>query len=366
MNKVGFVLLAWILAGAGLAGAPAAPGVALRGCLAQEGPLDAAATAGLPAIRRLVKVLAEDGAYRCAMEVEGFALRDVLDRIGVQKKVDDGFDRPLDVFVTVTGHTGQRALLSYSEIFLAGDGGPLLVQRARLILPHKHDPLEPGGPDPTVLLDLEARSGLDLASCAACHAGGKLPALSLPKGWMLVVPQDGFRPRFVEEVAEIAVRQVGTPVKPDKAAAHTGFVGEPALVRPDGTRQPLTRKAFARSRRTAWKDATFGMGMGYHGIRTWEGADLGALLRPLLPRGADPRLAWVVVTALDGYRVLYSGAEVFTAPEGRGVMLADRINGAPLGTGSGRYHAVPRADFFVDRDVFLVKEIRIGLAQGAF
>lgn len=125
----------------------AAQGVTLGGCLAKPGPLDPAVTAGLPAYRRLVKVAVPGGAYRCALEVEGYALKDVLDRLDVKKQVDDGYDRPLDTFVAVTGRDGRRTLLSYCEVFLAGDGGPLLVPRARLLLPHKHDPLDAAGLD---------------------------------------------------------------------------------------------------------------------------------------------------------------------------------------------------------------------------
>jgi hypothetical protein len=214
--------------------------VTLRGCLAHPGPLDAAATQGLPAIHHLIKVAGPGGAYRCALAVEGFSLRDILARLGVKKQVDDGFDRPLDLFVTVTGHTGQRALLSYSEIFFAADGGPLLADKARLILPHKHDRLEPAGGDPTVILDSAGRDALDLAGCAACHDGTPLITLSVPKGWLLTVPQDGYGARFVEDVAEITVQQVGTRVAADKAAAKGGFVAEPSLVGPDATRTALT------------------------------------------------------------------------------------------------------------------------------
>ena len=66
------------------------------------------------------------------------------------------------------------------------------------------------------------------------------------------------------------------------------------------------------------------------------------------------------LAARDGYRVLLSGSEVFAAPDGRGVFLADWRDGKPLGPGSGRYHVVPRSDFFTDREVRMVKEIRIG------
>jgi hypothetical protein len=351
-----------LFASLGLAVAPA-HSVEIKGCVAKEGPLTPTVFSGLPLTRRLVKVAGVDGAYRCTLEVEGYALRDVLDRVDVKKKVDDGFDRPLDTFITVHGRGGTRALFSYSEIAFAGDGGPILVEKARLVLPHKHSTLKSDDANPTVFLDPGKRDAINLSACAACHTGDKLLALSLPKGWLLVVPQDGWGGRFVEDVAEIAVKQVGLPVHADSEAGKSGLVEEPLLVGLDGSKTPLTKELFGKGTKVIWQDACFGMGMGYHGVRHWEGLDLGALLRPLVPAGVDPRQVWVLATALDGYRVLYSGGELFTAPEGKGVILADQINGAPLEKGSGRYHAVSKADFYIDRDVRLVKEIRLGLVQ---
>ena len=71
----------------------------------------------------------------------------------------------------------------------------------------------------------------------------------------------------------------------------------------------------------------------------------------------------VLVTAADGYRCVFSGSEVFFAPEGKGVMLASRKDGEPLGPASGRYNIVSETDFYIDRSVKMVKEIRIGLPQ---
>ena len=110
-----------------------------------------------------------------------------------------------------------------------------------------------------------------------------------------------------------------------------------------------------------WSDATFGMGRGFHGHHTWDGVDLGALLRPLVPAAAEARNIWILVTAADGYRCVFSSSEVFSAREGKGVMHASRKDGEPLGPGFGRYNIVSKTDFYIDRSVKMVKEIRIGL-----
>ena len=328
------------------------------GAVARRTTVDTALTRGLTLHRQLVKIATPEGHYRCALEVEGYALRDILDRVGI-KKVDDGFNLPLDTFISVKGRTGASALFSYSETFLAGDSGPLLASRTRLLLPHHHEPLQANN-DPTILRTAAERAALDLHACASCHAASAAPALSLPQGWLLISPSDGFGGRFVEDVTEVSVGQTGLIVKDTRDSTKAAFVDVPKVVAPDGAVSPLTPERYQAVPQRAWKDAAIGMGMGFRGEHEWRGAELGLLLRPLLPASADPRQLWILVTAEDGYRVLLSGSEVFAAPDGRGVFLADWRDGKPLGPGSVRYHVVPRPDFFTDCEVRMVKEIRIG------
>jgi hypothetical protein len=338
-------------------------GLTLGGSLARTGVLSAGDLEGLAPARRLVKIADAAGAYRTTLEVEGFTLKDVLDRFDVKKAVDDGYNRPLDTYIDIRGRKGDRAIVSYSEAFLVGDGGPLLVSKARYVLPHKHETLDAADFDASLFMDIPKRRSVDVSMCSACHDGGTLVRIAPPQGWMLVVPQDGFGGRFVEDVERIDVQQVGITVKADKAAGEKGLVETPDIVGIDGARTPLAGSTVAAAAHDTWKDATYGMGMGFHGYREWEGITLASVLRPLVPAGTDLRRTWVLVTAIDGYRSLYSGSEVFVAPKGREVMLADKINGKAPGVGSGRYHIVPRADFYIDRDVRMVKEIRIGLAK---
>jgi hypothetical protein len=363
MMKLGMLFTSGAMAGAFVLSGPAAPSpvhsLNIKGCVAKTGSLDGALTKDLPKARRLIKVADAKGGYRCTLEVEGYALKDVLDHFEIAKKEKDGFDRPLDTYITVMGKDGQRALFSYSEVYFAGDGGPLVVEKARFVRPHHHKPFKAGSPDPTVFMDLGQRDRIAMQSCEACHDGQERGALSLPKGWLLVAPQDAFPGRFVENVTEISVHQVGITVSADREAAKLVTVDVPSLVGMDNVKHSVERAQYEKLPHATWTDATFGMGRGFHGMRTWEGTELATLLRPLLPAGVNPRSTCVLVTAEDGYRVLFSGAEVFASPDGRGVMLLDRINGKPLGAGTGRYHVVSRSDFYIDRDVRQVKEIRI-------
>jgi hypothetical protein len=341
-----------------------APVPVVKGCVVKEGPVD---LAGMATVRRLVKVAGAAGLYRATLEVEGVTLQDLLQQAQVKKKLDDGFGRPLDTFVVVRGRCGRPALFSWGELFARNESGPLLAPSLRLRVPSHHEEIDPRTYD-RGFLDVAAREKVDLKPCAACHAGPEPPRLDVPRGWCLVVPEDGFGGRFVEDVAEILVQQVGISVVADKEAGNRSdekaFVATATLVGTDGKSVPVGPEQLATLPRVEAEDATVGMGRGYHGTHRFEGVDLAAVLRPLLVRSdLRPRDLWVLVTAEDGYRCLYSGSEVLTPRRGEAVLLVEQEDGKPLGPGAGRFKTVPTGDFFIDRGVRLVKEIRLGVVR---
>ncbi|MDR0499131.1 MAG: hypothetical protein LBH03_05285 [Holophagales bacterium] len=341
---------------------PAAFGVSqeapvINGAVSKSGMVDTKITRGLNRYNRLVKIADSKGDFLCSLELSGYALRDVLDRIGI-KKQNDGFDRPLDTFITAKGG-GNRVLFSFGEVFLCGDEGPLLADSAKMILPHRHPPLNAGKNDPTVLLDVKKRNSIDLSVCISCHEGPTPPKLHFPKGWMLIAAQDGFAGRFVENLTEINVSQVGIEVKDTRATSRDSVVETPTIIGPDGRKHAFELSDFEKLPRVMVRDAGIGEGKGYRGIATWEGVPLKGLLRHLLPEGTDPQNTYVLVTAVDGYRAVYSGMEVFNSLDEKCALLIDRKNGDPMGKGAGLYNIIPRSDFFVDRNVRMVKEIRL-------
>lgn len=346
------------LGGETAGGAPPLP--LLSGAVARGGSIDPALLRELPPRRLLTHALNRDGSYAQAIEVEGIGLGALLDRVEI-KKVPDGFDRPLDTFVVVTGRQGELALFSWGELFATADGGPLLVERARFLLPHHHEPFEKAPFDVKAFLDGAARDALDLTPCASCHDGKEQRAIALPRGFLLVTPGDPFPGRFVAEVAEIRVAQVGIEAPPRDKDADKKSLPPLLLVGPNGSGK-LDGRTAAKVPRRSFSGAAWGMGRGFKGEHRWEGLDLGDLMRSRIPKGVSPSDTWVLVTAADGYRSLYSGREVFSSKRDGGVLLVDREDGKPLREGLGKYRTLPAGDFFVDRSVRLVSEIRLGVA----
>ena len=110
--------------------------------------------------------------------------------------------------------------------------------------------------------------------------------------------------------------------------------------------------------RVEGEDDGIGLGRGFRGHSRFAGPSLAALLKSSLPAGTDPGLLFVVVTASDGYRSLYSGGEILLSRLPENVVLVDTEDGKPLLRKSGRLKSVARGDFFVDRSVRSLAEIR--------
>ena len=120
---------------------------------------------------------------------------------------------------------------------------------------------------------------------------------------------------------------------------------------------PLHAAALGALGRTSFADASFGMGRGFHGIHSWTGPSLAQVVAPHVPAGTDLDRLWVLVTAADGYRTVMSGREVFGDPGN--LVLGATEDDKPLDD-RGPFRLVVRNDFFIDRSVHSVQEIRLG------
>ena len=92
----------------------------------------------------------------------------------------------------------------------------------------------------------------------------------------------------------------------------------------------------------------------------------GALLRDVLaaakPVESEPRelrRSYVVVTAKDGYAVVFSWAELFISPAGETVLVAFERDGKPLRAGEGPLAVVASADTSAARHVKWLETIEL-------
>jgi hypothetical protein len=340
--------------------------VTVDGAVGKRLDVDGALLDSLGRQSRLMKAFTPDNRYAGTFEQDGAGLRRVLDLAGVVKKIEDGFSRPLDVYLVATSRSGRRAVFSYGEIFNVADPGAILIaDKSRHVIPGHHDAEALARWD-RGLLGPSERERLDLGSCSSCHGGDKTPPLATLRGLAIVPAADRRSERFLSELTELRLCQAGPLAGVTGKKGDAKWVEEPTLVLPDGTSVPLTRKLTKGLPAVSFSDASFGEGRGFNGEHTRSGVGMGAVLQKALGRPLDMKRVLLLVTASDGYRSVYSGGEMALSSLGEGLILADQEDGKPFGPKDGRYRLVPRLDFFADRSVRSVKELRvIEIAEGS-
>jgi DMSO/TMAO reductase YedYZ molybdopterin-dependent catalytic subunit len=101
-----------------------------------------------------------------------------------------------------------------------------------------------------------------------------------------------------------------------------------------------------------------------HKTETYEGVPLAALFEKAgVPHGEQIRGPWVaayvLVEAADGYRVVFSLAELDEGFLDSGVIVADTLDGAPLGAGEGPFKLVAPHEKRPARWVRMVKSLTV-------
>ncbi len=305
-----------------------------------------------------VKAYDSQNRYSGSFEMECINLCDIISIDNIQKKVGDGFDRDLDMYIAVRGRSGRRALFSYGEIFLNnGFDAVVLTRSARSVFPHKHEDLKPFGFDTQKWNSARESRSLDFKTCAACHNGKDQQALFFPAGLCVYAAGDMTPDRFIEdayeiEICQIADRKISADMKKDEMWSDSIIMN----ILEEKSAE-ITLNALSTFNRTGFTENTVGLGKGFHGKNSYEGVDMAEIITAWCGGEVDRAGSYFVVSAADGYRSLYSAGEIFNRVNGPNLFLIDRENNNELSKGSGRFRTFIKSDFFIDRSVRSVKEI---------
>ncbi len=266
-----------------------------------------------------------DGAFRGVFKLTGVPLRTLLEMAQIQKK-ESVFSRAMDLAILVRGTSGDPVILSWGEVFYRNPSEFVLAYASTGLLPHKE--------------------------CASCHAPETyepwrnqiLREIPYPK---LVVTRDFYSDRSVEAVTSIEVVELGYDIgyQVAKKDAPKELRAETVKIT-DASSKTMEYGSFDKHLRYQARVIQAGDGTGFHGVRTYDGISLKALLEDL-GYGPDPSSAFLF-SARDGYRVLLSNGEIFYCSTGKEIMLSDTMNGTPL-EDSGKFQLVPVDDQSADR-----------------
>ncbi len=242
----------------------------------------------------------------------GYSLFDILKERVLDKKNKQEFSPIIDLLVKVENRQGDKVVLSWGEIFYPAALHRIIVaaQVARII-PAKTGEMWP-----------------------------------LPRQAKLVCGDDLFADRNIENPSKITVfsAPLHFKVRRNLKPLYSGKIGVYSGERKIGIIEKLADKLPVRT----YPSVFYGRGKGFHGIRYFEGKLLKSVLAEYagLDRKNVRRGYWVI-SAVDGYRVAITFAELFNRSDQKEFLICD--TGA--GKDTGRFKLFPSADFFSDRAV---------------
>ena len=255
-----------------------------------------------------------------AFRYEGYALSDILNTVQLQKKNQAEFNLPLDLLLAVENAAGEKVVLSWGELFYPSVQHRILIAvRAAPIVPTKTGKIWQVPSAPRLIC------GADLASARNLSAPRRLTVISVPHSF---------------------------PVTRNIDPLYAGVI---QLTGADGRGIGKIRSLPGRAEERTYPECFYGRGMGFHGYEEFQGR----LLRDVLAGTFAPtpdtlKKGYFVIVGADGYRIAVSASELYNRNDRNELLLIDR----GVGENGGRFSLFPAVDFFSDRAVKAVQEIR--------
>lgn len=283
-------------------------------------------------IEARVTELTRDKHFNGVFNYRGVPLKTLLEVAGVQKE-EGGFNKAIDLAVVIKDKNGKAAVVSWGEVFYKNPGQVFIAISATPIRPHH------------------------AKGCGECHPAAIYQAaldkldrkIGFPK---LVVTNDFYTDRCLEDVVSIEVVDLKTPYERKEGQK----LYSPKFTVSDGKGKKLEVTDLSAYPRTESTVKEVGDGRGFHGLQHFGGVSLRELLKKVDAK-MDTDSA-VLVSSVDGYQSLFSFGEIYLAPDGQRIMIADSSRDRPLKE-NGRFALVAPDDLAADRMIKAVKEVEV-------
>jgi hypothetical protein len=256
------------------------------------------------------------GAYR----YDGYSLYDILNTIILKKKNEAEFPHIIDLYVKVENDRGESVVISWGEIYYPAHRHEIIIAtKAARIVPSKTKELWP-----------------------------------LPAETKLVVGSDLLTERNIFNPVKITVCSASAsyPVNRDL----TPFFS-PEIKIYDGGKllhEILTTPPSAQ--KAEYETIFYGRGRGIHSTTPFDGVLLKDVLEPYYRIDRENiRKGLFIIAAADGYRSVYTFSEIFNRNDQAEVLLIEEQGNQD----GGAFRIFPASDFFSDRAVKAISEIKL-------
>ncbi len=254
------------------------------------------------------------GAYR----YDGYSLFDILNTVKIQKKNADVFPPIIDLYIEVSNDAGEKVVFSWGELYYPNNLHKIIIANAVMrIVPSKTKELWP-----------------------------------LPEASKLVVGNDLLTERNISNPTRITVRSLDASFKIDREIKPL-FSDKVKVLDVAGNETSLNIPKSLSP--VTFNTIFYGRGRGIHSTTPFTGyylKDILHLAYPLSKHNIQKGLFTVV--ALDGYRMSVTYSELFNRNDQQEFLLIDESKNME----GGRYKVFPACDFFSDRAIKALNEIR--------
>jgi hypothetical protein len=262
----------------------------------------------------------ENGNFIGAYQYEGYSLYDILDKVVIRKKNQDEYPPIIDLYVEVENAAGEKVVLSWGEIYYPIHRHEIIIaSKVRRIVPSKTKDLWP-----------------------------------LPTDSKLIVASDLYTERNISNPVKITVKSSTLKYKIDREikemyADKVNFYLANELVHSlSGNSEPMG--SFVN-----YGSVFYGRGKGIHGTTPFKGVMMKDFTSGFYKMNRDYlKTGLFIVAAPDGYRTVFTYSEIFNRNDQAEVLIVPMADVKD----QGAYLLYPAADFFSDRSIRCLNEVR--------
>ena len=257
------------------------------------------------------------GAYR----YHGYSLYDILNHIQVDKANKEDFRPIIDLYVEIEGKGGHKTVISWGEIYYPVNRHQILVAtKVTPIVPSKTKEMWP-----------------------------------IPEKSKLVVGHDLYTHRNIVSPVKISIRSLKSTyeVKRNMDKLYSPSIN---LINKKGEVVANIQDVPSGMKLHKYTTTFYGRGRGIHGITTFKGYLLKELLGNQFPLSQENiQHGLFTIAAADGYRSAFTYAGIMNRNDQSESLLIH----AGKDVDKGRFRLFHSADFFSDRAIKAVSEVKL-------
>jgi len=277
----------------------------------------------LPLRSLIIKEALADGdsnRFIGAFRYDGYSLYDILNHVILKKKNEAEFPPIIDIFVKVENDQGETVVISWGEIYYPVHRHEIIIAtKVARIVPSKTKDLWP-----------------------------------LPEETKLIISTDLLTERNIPNPSKITVYSASAsfPINRELSPLFSPvvkiFIGDKYLD------EIVTSPVLAQKMK--YETIFYGRGRGIHSTTPFRGSLLKEALQPYFSINRENlRRGYFIIASVDGYRCIYTLSEIFNRNDQAELLLIEDQKNDDGGT----FRLFPAADFFSDRAIKAVSEIRL-------